>query len=684
MAEKVEIQIVVDKQTGAISVAGEELNKFGAQAEDASKKTEQATSAMGGLTEALGGLVAAGSVISFFKSAVESQIQAEDATNRLSNALKLQGITNQAVTQDLVAFATQLQATTRFGDEAIIGAQTLLTSFGLTGEQLKTTTKAALDLSSALGVDLNSAAQLLGKAAVGETGSLSKYGIIIDENVPKAEKFGAALDQINKRFGGTAQNDINTFGGALAQTANIFDDVKEKIGSGLQPAIVAVNKAFLEALPFIQNVGLAIAGVVGTAVIGIKQVIDLLTQSVNIAVSIVTAAAQSGTQVITSLGDAVMAIMRGRFDEAKQIGADLITSMSQNIETAKTEISVAGEKIVSDATKNQETMKGVAQATFGEIAGLNQQQAAQAIELDNQVHENKKVKAEEHLAEKRRLAEEFTALEQGEFEAKRLRLENEIADLEAKGVREFEIKNNGVTQTVSLEEFKQARLDEIKKAETKSIEAENKKQADAQKKLDDDKKKMETQRIADFKSTLGTISSLTQSNNETLKGIGKSAAITQAIMDTYAGANKALGSAPPPFNFALAAAVVAAGIANVQKIASAQQGGTFGSGDEVLVGERGPELIKFGGAARVEANRDLRTRLGDIASGEGGAPSGGVVVQFTGGITINVQSVDLNDPVAIRQIASGLASEIQKETEEAITFSRRSSDLNSKHSERAV
>ena len=37
-------------------------------------------------------------------------------------------------------------------------------------------------------------------------------------------------------------------------------------------------------------------------------------------------------------------------------------------------------------------------------------------------------------------------------------------------------------------------------------------------------------------------------------------------MDTYAAANVALRSAPPPFNFALAALVTAAGLANVAQI----------------------------------------------------------------------------------------------------------------------
>jgi hypothetical protein len=43
-------------------------------------------------------------------------------------------------------------------------------------------------------------------------------------------------------------------------------------------------------------------------------------------------------------------------------------------------------------------------------------------------------------------------------------------------------------------------------------------------------------------------------------------AIAQAIMDTYVGANTALASYPPPFNFIAMAGVIATGIANVVKI----------------------------------------------------------------------------------------------------------------------
>ena len=61
---------------------------------------------------------------------------------------------------------------------------------------------------------------------------------------------------------------------------------------------------------------------------------------------------------------------------------------------------------------------------------------------------------------------------------------------------------------------------------------------------------------------LGNLASIVGENSKFGKGI----ALVQAIRDTYAGANLALASAPPPFNFISAAAVIAGGIANVKSI----------------------------------------------------------------------------------------------------------------------
>ena len=69
--------------------------------------------------------------------------------------------------------------------------------------------------------------------------------------------------------------------------------------------------------------------------------------------------------------------------------------------------------------------------------------------------------------------------------------------------------------------------------------------------------------------------------------------IVQAIVDTYAGMNRALATGIPPWSFATAALVAIRGWANVASI----QGQKFAFGGEVgaptfgLVGEAGPEII---------------------------------------------------------------------------------------------
>ena len=72
--------------------------------------------------------------------------------------------------------------------------------------------------------------------------------------------------------------------------------------------------------------------------------------------------------------------------------------------------------------------------------------------------------------------------------------------------------------------------------------------------------------------------------------------IANAIMNTYLGATKALATYPPPWNFAAAALVVAAGLAQVASIRSQQFqgrefGGTVNKGQPYVVGEKGKEVF---------------------------------------------------------------------------------------------
>jgi len=71
--------------------------------------------------------------------------------------------------------------------------------------------------------------------------------------------------------------------------------------------------------------------------------------------------------------------------------------------------------------------------------------------------------------------------------------------------------------------------------------------------------------------------------------IGKGLAIAQATIDGFLGVQKALASAPPPFNFIAAAAVGAAALINIKKIVSTKVPGQSGGGGGAI-----PNLVPAG------------------------------------------------------------------------------------------
>ena len=185
-------------------------------------------------------------------------------------------------------------------------------------------------------------------------------------------------------------------------------------------------------------------------------------------------------------------------------------------------------------------------------------------------------------------------------------LEKELIDLkttEAQGIQEVaqitklanaELIDNEVLRLEKLKEIEEAergeiektlqtRINSFKKGTQERIDAENelnrfKAESDAKENQRD--KDLADAKVAAVTGALGSLANLVGQNSK----FGKAIAITQAIIDTYAGANKALGQGGV-FGFIGAASVIAAGFANIRNITSTKEpappsfakGGTGGS-----------------------------------------------------------------------------------------------------------
>jgi len=229
-----------------IKIPIEVVDKFSRQLNDLDKKmgtVAKSAQKQSSIFDLLGKSIVSGlsvsAVIAFGRASLDAFSQSEKSIVRLDQALKNQGFTSKQYRDTLMDQAAALQRVTAFSDEAVRETQTLLTTFGMAGAQLRDTTKAALDLSTGLGIDLRSATMLLGKAFAGETGALGRYGIKIDETKVGAEKFAEVMRQVQARFGGSAQAEAQSYAGKLAILTNQFDELKEAIGSRLVPVVSA-------------------------------------------------------------------------------------------------------------------------------------------------------------------------------------------------------------------------------------------------------------------------------------------------------------------------------------------------------------------------------------------------------------------------------------------------------------
>lgn len=258
----------VDKIGGVSQLTASELQRLGTQAQeaiakmqargitaipkslqdiaDAAKQASHATEANGLSFEKMVGSYVTGQAIiglakegfsaltGFLTDSIKAAGEAEKAHTQLVAALRAQGTAIPSVVTAYSGYATQLQRTTIYQDDAIESAEALLVQIGnVMPRDMQRALQATTDLASGLGIDLDSAVRLVGKSAEGNVSSLKKVGVIVDEVKLKHEGFGAVLDAITAKFGGQAAAIAGTYEGRLAQLGNTWNNVEESVGRAI-------------------------------------------------------------------------------------------------------------------------------------------------------------------------------------------------------------------------------------------------------------------------------------------------------------------------------------------------------------------------------------------------------------------------------------------------------------------
>lgn len=200
--------------------------------------------------------------------------------------------------------------------------------------------------------------------------------------------------------------------------------------------------------------------------------------------------------------------------------------------------------------------------------------------------------------------------------------------------------------------------------------------ADAVKNIQEEADK---KRLDSYEGTLSDTTSALKTALGEGSALYKAAAITQTIIETYKGATAAYASLAtipivgPALGVAAAAAVTAAGLANVGRIRSArEQGGQLSYGQVSTIAERGkPEVIMPAGASRVRTADQMRQIMGENGNKNNGIPQISIINQTTGRIDEVQQEQD--DEGRIRLLIRETVSSDFQDSNSQIAKSRKGS-----------
>lgn len=384
----------LDNTKVEIDTAGavREVRQLAGETESAAAKTKTSVTgirdqfAMWGLA-IRGAVEGARMVGSAIQGLIRPALEAEDAQEGLRASLRATGIYSEDLAQRIFQSSSALQELTRYEDDAITSGTALMQNIGRLGaEQLEPAQRAAIGLAAAFRIDIGTAFELVGKAAAGNTSTLGRYGIVLNEAGSAQDKFNELLEIGADKFG-LAEEAARTGAGKIEQFKNTWGDMVETIGAIVIPAIagvLSVLKPVVEWFGRLNEAAKATIVITPLLVAGWYALVtaggaaSIATGGLTVALGAAAAAVRTFLTAIGPVGWAILAagagisVLSAVLGKAKQDTDALAVSQTNaaaEIQDAQTQVSVAGEKFRLLSTRLLE-LKGATEQTAEEQAEM--------------------------------------------------------------------------------------------------------------------------------------------------------------------------------------------------------------------------------------------------------------------------------------------------------------------------
>lgn len=561
-AENQQLLAKVDETQRATNAAFQKMEKA---VEQFSKQGEQSTSRLSRIFDVFAGVTLAnvatqvfGLVTGPFK-ALSAQFQAgvveaqeyEKANIRLANSLAISGKFTDDAMKSLQEYQNVMEQQTGIDDAVIASNLAVLSSLTrMDSEGLQKAQTSALNLSAALGIDLNTATNLVAKAANGNVGALSRYGIQIQATGDRAKDGANALRILEERFAGAAAGSMQSFGGVITQVRNSIGNFFQALGQAIanNPVIIAGIKSLTAAFnefaawasenPMILKQ--ALADLFLFIIEAVTRVIDVM-DAVGRAYSFVTTLFETKSlskAVEASLDTTVLETISNRFKMAGAAAREAFVDMAESGQAVKPTID-SQLKATRELTAAEEERRAKL-VQFAQSLIESSNSAANAYTLQTDVF---KTQYENDLIN-------FETYKQSKLAAEAAYMEEQRLMLEQAGLtqQEYELAFSQLSREQGLQRLK------------------------TQQELARQEEAINQRKLQGFSQFFGNLSALQHTNSRELFAIGKAAALAQATIDGAAAIQGAYKTGAviggPALGAAFAAAAGAATAVNVAKIAS--------------------------------------------------------------------------------------------------------------------
>jgi hypothetical protein len=217
--------------------------------------------------------VAGAGVLAFAKSSTDAWDESARAMKQTEAVLQSTGEKAGVTKEHITGLSAALQKLTPISDESTQSAENMLLTFTNIGKDVfDQTTKATLDMATAMNGGLTPSAEqlrneaiLLGKALQDPDaglGALHRVGVNVDELKKKftdgmtvQEKQKLILQELGTEFGGSASKAAETYAGQIEMLKNNFNDLQERVGAVIEGFIVFMQTGDLTG-DFLRGLGI--------------------------------------------------------------------------------------------------------------------------------------------------------------------------------------------------------------------------------------------------------------------------------------------------------------------------------------------------------------------------------------------------------------------------------------------